>query len=92
MTRKEAALFLNVTTSALIRWQRERRGPKFIKYGRILRYSRKELQAFVDSVTVHTVNDKSSVTLVTGASSSQAAKDGSVKSLPDDCEPPEVFD
>ena len=98
LTRKQAALFLNVTESALVRWQRERRGPKVIKYGRIVRYRLKDLQDFLDSVTIHTVNDKSSVTLLTGASSPHGpreigtANDGSVKSLPDHCEPPEVFD
>src|SRR2546426_1843791 len=49
LTRKQAALFLNVTESALIRWQRERRGPKVIKYGRIVRYRLKDLQDFLDS-------------------------------------------
>ena len=50
-TEEEAAEVLNVTRSALRRWRLERRGPRYVKMGRLVRYRMDDLQTFVEKNT-----------------------------------------
>jgi predicted DNA-binding transcriptional regulator AlpA len=43
----ETAQALRVTRAALRRWRLERRGPRFVKLGRLVRYDEAELAEFV---------------------------------------------
>jgi hypothetical protein len=48
-TEKQAAAFLNCTCAALERWRRERRGPPYLKIGRLVRYSELDLDRWLNS-------------------------------------------
>ncbi|MBM3789282.1 MAG: helix-turn-helix domain-containing protein [Acidobacteria bacterium] len=48
MTEREAAGQLCCTVSAMRRWRRERRGPPFVRSGRLIRYRETDLLAFVE--------------------------------------------
>ena len=48
LTENEASEILNCTKAALRRWRRERRGPDFIKIGRLVRYRESDLLDFID--------------------------------------------
>ena len=47
LTEKETAELLNCTPAALRRWRRERRGPKWVKVERLIRYTDKDLAEFL---------------------------------------------
>ncbi|NWG14074.1 MAG: helix-turn-helix domain-containing protein [Acidobacteria bacterium] len=51
LTEKEAAERLRCTVAAMRRWRRERRGPRFARLGRLIRYSEADLSRFVDECT-----------------------------------------
>ena len=51
LTEKEAASRLCCTTAALRRWRREHRGPRWVRLGRLIRYSLADLEAFVQAST-----------------------------------------
>jgi hypothetical protein len=48
-TINQAATFLNCTPAALERWRRERRGPAYLKIGRLVRYTRRDLVTWLSS-------------------------------------------
>jgi predicted DNA-binding transcriptional regulator AlpA len=54
----EASEILAVTKAALRRWRRERRGPRFVKLGRLIRYSQTDLESFVERSTQNVLQDK----------------------------------
>jgi hypothetical protein len=54
----QTAKILNCTKAALRRWRRERRGPRFVKLGRLIRYRETDLEAFVDQVTENVIQGK----------------------------------
>ena len=58
LTEGETSMVLNCTRAALRRWRRERRGPKFVKLGRLIRYRDSDLEAFVDRATENVVQEK----------------------------------
>jgi predicted DNA-binding transcriptional regulator AlpA len=45
---EEAALFLGVAAKTLEKWRTKGGGPKYLRYGRSVRYKASELQAFMD--------------------------------------------
>lgn len=44
----EAAAFVGFSSDTLERWRREGKGPKFYKHGGRIRYTFRDLQAFLD--------------------------------------------
>jgi excisionase family DNA binding protein len=55
LTEQQAANLLNVTPAALRRWRRERRGPRFAKLGRLVRYKQADIEEFVQESTKQSV-------------------------------------
>jgi excisionase family DNA binding protein len=53
-TDRQAAEFLNCTRGALERWRRERRGPPYIKLGRLVRYARHDLVKWLAQKRIQT--------------------------------------
>jgi predicted DNA-binding transcriptional regulator AlpA len=51
LTEQKAAETLNCTIAALRRWRRERRGPRFVKLGRLIRYNLADIEAYVEQST-----------------------------------------
>ena len=51
VTEDEASRILKCTVAALRRWRRERRGPRFVRLGRLVRYRESDLTEFVDQNT-----------------------------------------
>jgi hypothetical protein len=47
VTEREAARILSVSTAALRRWRREKRGPEFVHCERCIRYDLRELNSFL---------------------------------------------
>jgi hypothetical protein len=48
LTESQASIVLNCSKAALRRWRRERRGPKYLKMGRLVRYRQSDLIAFIE--------------------------------------------
>lgn len=48
----QAAAFLGVEPKTLTRWRWARKGPKYVKVGALVRYTRADLEAYIASVTV----------------------------------------
>ena len=57
LNEKETAQTLNCTVSALRRWRRERRGPKFVRIGRLIRYNEADLLQYIESNTERTATE-----------------------------------
>lgn len=53
-TETVTAEFLGVTLASLRKWRWERKGPAFIKIGRLVRYRKEDLEAWLDRQTVRT--------------------------------------
>jgi hypothetical protein len=51
LNEAETAQRLRCTVAALRRWRRERRGPRFVRMGRLIRYSETALIEFIESHT-----------------------------------------
>jgi predicted DNA-binding transcriptional regulator AlpA len=60
LTERETAERLRCTEAALRRWRRERRGPRWVKLGRLVRYKEGDLEAFIEQST-ETPKEKSKV-------------------------------
>ena len=58
LNEDEAAKTLSCTRAALRRWRRERRGPRFVRLGRLIRYRESDLETFVDQATENVVAGK----------------------------------
>lgn len=57
LTTKEAAALLTVSANTLTNWRYEGKGPKFVKFGKHVRYHYETLEAFVAASThAHTSN------------------------------------
>ncbi len=54
----EVAQVLKCTTSALRRWRREGRGPRFVRVGRLIRYSKSDLEDFIEENSVGKAKEK----------------------------------
>ncbi len=48
LTEREVAAKLRISTAALHKWRRERRGPAWVKLERAVRYPVSDLQAFIN--------------------------------------------
>ncbi len=51
LTPKEAAGYLRVSVNTLSAWRSSNRGPRFIKTGRTVKYSRKDLDSYLKNNT-----------------------------------------
>ena len=49
MTEQEAAAYLGVSVSGMRKWRARQSGPSYAKFGRIIRYRKSDLDAFVES-------------------------------------------
>ncbi len=58
ITENEASAILKCTKAALRRWRRERRGPRFVKLGRLIRYRQSDLEMFVEQNTQNVITAK----------------------------------
>lgn len=54
LTPGEVADWLGVTVQALATWRYTRTGPTFTRLGRMVRYERAEVEAFIDAGRVQT--------------------------------------
>jgi len=54
ITTAEAAQRIGVTTQAMSQWRAARRGPKFVRFGKVIRYSSDEINRWISSNTVET--------------------------------------
>jgi len=52
MTEKEVAKLLNVSLACLRRWRLEGRGPKFRKFGSLVRYRGEDVEAWTSEQPV----------------------------------------
>jgi len=55
ITTNEAAIILGVRAQTLAMWRLYKRGPRFIKVGRLVRYRRADLEAFIEHNSVGAV-------------------------------------
>lgn len=46
-----AAKLLDVSTECLRKWRQQHRGPEFLKFGGVIRYSREKLEEFLAANT-----------------------------------------
>lgn len=49
LTPDEAAKILEVRPSTLARWRWAGRGPRYAKYGKVIRYRREDIDAFIQA-------------------------------------------
>jgi excisionase family DNA binding protein len=47
LTEREVAYRLNVSLALLRKWRIQKKGPKFVKVGRLVRYARRDIEAFM---------------------------------------------
>ena len=52
LTEGEVAAVLQCTKSALRRWRREGRGPRYVRVGRLIRYRQPDLELFIEENAV----------------------------------------
>ena len=52
LNETQVAQLLCCTKSALRRWRREGRGPRFVKIGRLVRYRQEDVEDFINQNTV----------------------------------------
>lgn len=64
MTEDETARALKCTKAALRRWRRERRGPRYVKLGRLVRYRESDLEVFIEQNTEAVIQRKGQRALV----------------------------
>ena len=62
LNEEQTAKSLDVTKSALRRWRREKRGPRYIKVGRLIKYRESDLESWVEQNTQSTIQKKTNVT------------------------------
>jgi len=51
MTVKDAAIYLNLSTSTLNKWRVSGNGPAFLKLGRVIRYREEDLRSYIEQNT-----------------------------------------
>jgi predicted site-specific integrase-resolvase len=60
LTPDEAAKFLEVRPSTLARWRWAGKGPPYAKYGKVIRYRREDIEAFIQGhILAHTAQSSS---------------------------------
>jgi excisionase family DNA binding protein len=50
-SQKQTAKYLNVSEAALRKWRREKRGPRWARFGRLVRYAAQDLNNWVSGNT-----------------------------------------
>jgi hypothetical protein len=55
LSEKEAAAYLHISLSTIVRRRRDHTGPAFIRFGGVLRYAREARDDFLASNTVYTL-------------------------------------
>ena len=53
---KEAAKFLGISTSTLAIWRQHKKGPKFVKVGKSVKYKLEDLEKFIKENTQETTS------------------------------------
>lgn len=56
MNELEAAEYLGLAPTTLRMWRTQKRGPKYHKTGRTVRYARKDLDSYLESSEVQTID------------------------------------
>jgi hypothetical protein len=61
LTEKQVAVILQITPSTLRNWRNPKikKGPAWAKYGRLVRYDRKDVQLWIDQTAVRSPGDQS---------------------------------
>ncbi len=54
LSPEEAAMYLKLSINTLAAWRHQRKGPRFIKTGRTVKYSREDLDGYLKSNTKET--------------------------------------
>ena len=54
LTEAEVAILLGLSRATIEKWRIQGRGPAYVKLGKSVRYSRAELERFIDAQTVET--------------------------------------
>lgn len=54
LSTKEASKYLKIDSNTLWTWRDQRKGPRFIRVGRLIKYSREDLDAYLKKNTVKT--------------------------------------
>lgn len=54
LPQEEAAALLNLKPKTLEAWRYAGRGPRFVKFGRLVRYRVRDLEEFMNQQTVNT--------------------------------------
>lgn len=52
LTPREAGRFLKVSIHTLAKWRRNRKGPEYMRTGRLVKHNREALQAYLRSTTI----------------------------------------
>ncbi|MGD0886159.1 MAG: helix-turn-helix domain-containing protein [Thermodesulfovibrionales bacterium] len=60
LTPKEAGAYLKVSTNTLATWRHKKQGPRFMRTGRVIKYTREDLDAYLRNNTVETKGGKTS--------------------------------
>ena len=56
LTEKPAAIYVGVSVQTFRNWRHLRKGPKYLKIGRSVRYQRCDLDAFLDQCRIDPEN------------------------------------
>jgi hypothetical protein len=48
LDERQAARYLNVSPSTMVRWRKRREGPSFFQHGGVIRYAPESLDKFID--------------------------------------------
>ena len=56
MTDSEAAEYLGISPMTLRIWRTKKKGPKYHKNGKVVRYARSDLDAYLKKSEVHTID------------------------------------
>ena len=72
LTEQKAAETLNCTVAALRRWRRERRGPRFVKLGRLIRYNLADIEAYVEQSTQTVVQPGRRLSAISGKTNKES--------------------
>jgi hypothetical protein len=52
LTPRETARFLKVSVHTLAKWRCNKKGPKYMRTGRLVKYDRRTLEAYLKSTTI----------------------------------------
>ena len=52
LTSKEASVYLKISTNTLATWRSKKKGPQFIRTGRVIKYAKEDINAYLRNNTV----------------------------------------